>query len=345
MENKSISRRSFVRQSALGAGAVGLGPVRIKNEVQSLPREVVLAAFCNDGLKTDTSSEMAELVEEKLQSLLSSKPDIICLPEMFPYMGQVKENLSSDEQVEHSKSVLDRFSKLARQNNTYIICPVASQKDGKNYNSAVLLDRSGDVQGIYRKIHPTIGEMKAGFFPGESDPPVFKTDFGTIGVQICFDMRWDDGWNRLKTKGAEIIFWPSAFPGGKLINAMALQHQVILVSSTLKDPARICDITGEELSKTGRWQRNWTCSSVNLEKVGLHAWPYIRKFDDILKKYGPKIHIHYLHEEGHAVIESRSEDILVKDILEEFEIKTFAEHIDTADKAQKRVQKSGIESL
>jgi len=342
---KNITRRNFVKQSALGAGAVGLGPVRIKNEVQGLPGEVVLAAFCNDGLKTDTSSEMAELVEEKLQPLLSSKPDIICLPEMFPYMGQVKENLSSDEQVEHSTSVLDRFSKIARQNNTYIICPVATQKNGRNYNSAVLLDRSGNVVGIYRKIHPTIDEMKAGFFPGESDPPVFKTDFGTIGIQICFDMRWDDGWNKLKGKGAEIIFWPSAFPGGRLINAMALQHQVVLVSSTLKNPARICDINGEELSKTGRWQKNWTCSTVNLEKVGLHAWPYVKKFDDILKKYGPKIHIHYLHEEGHAVIESRSEDILVKDILEEFEIKIFTEHINTADKAQKQVQKSGIESL
>jgi predicted amidohydrolase len=240
---------------------------------------------------------------------------------------------------------LDRFSKLAKENNTYIVCPLATQKDGKNFNSAVLINRIGNVQGIYRKIHPTISEMEAGFSPGETDPPVFKTDFGMIGIQICFDMRWDDGWNRLKEKGAEIIFWPSAFPGGKLINAMALQHQVIVASSTLKDPARICDITGEELSKTGRWQKYWTCSTVNLEKVGLHAWPYVRMFDDIQKKYGPKIHIHYLHEEGHAVIESRSADVFVKDILEEFEIKPFFEHIQNADKAQKQAQKSGVESI
>ena len=50
-------------------------------------------------------------------------------------------------------------------------------------------------------------------------------------------------------------------------NAMALQHQVVVVSSTLKDPARICDTTGKELAKTGRWQKNWAYATVNMEKA------------------------------------------------------------------------------
>lgn len=75
-----------------------------------------------------------------------------------------------------------------------------------------------------------------------------------------------------------------------------------------------------------------------MKKVLLHTWPYVKRFKDIQKKYGRAVKITNLHEEEFSVIESLSPDIYVKDILEDFELKTFDEHIRSADEAQKRAR-------
>ncbi|MDX1285398.1 MAG: nitrilase-related carbon-nitrogen hydrolase, partial [Draconibacterium sp.] len=252
MENKNISRRSFVKKSAIGAGAVGMvSPFNQSGEmqpVQKLPREVYIASFCSSGLRAESPSQMVDIVEGKIQTVFPLKPDIICFPEIFPFFWTVNEKLTVPQQAEFSKSVIDRFLKLAKQNGSWMICPVVTEEAGKYYNAAVVIDRAGKYVGEYRKIHTTVEEMKDGISPGLSDPPVFDTDFGKIGIQICYDVRWDDGWNKLQEKGAEIIFWPSAFPGGQLLNSRALKHHAVIVSSTLKTLSKIVDIDGTDLT-------------------------------------------------------------------------------------------------
>lgn len=61
-----------------------------------------------------------------------------------------------------------------------------------------------------------VGVVSAGGLTrGPIDPPVFNTDFGVIGMRICFDFQFFDGFKRLGQKGAEIVFWPSAYCGGR----------------------------------------------------------------------------------------------------------------------------------
>ena len=88
--------------------------------------------------------------------------------------------------------------------------------------------------GEYRKMHPTIGEMERGISPGTLEPPVFHTDFGAVGAQICYDIEWDDGWQWLRKAGAEIVLWSSAFGGGQALNAIAQLNKYCIVSSTRK---------------------------------------------------------------------------------------------------------------
>jgi predicted amidohydrolase len=52
-----------------------------------------------------------------------------------------------------------------------------------------------------------------------------------------------------RKQGAEIIFFPSAFAAGQMINARAWKHKCVVVSSARKGTSKICDITGEELAK------------------------------------------------------------------------------------------------
>lgn len=187
---------------------------------------------------------------------------------------------------------------------------------------AVLFDREGNESGEYRKIYITEGEIEDGITPGAVDPPVFQTDFGKIGIQICYDIMWDDSWKKLREKGAEIIFWPSAFSGGKMVDAKAWQNMCVIVSSTWNANSKICDITGEVISETGKYNTNVVCAPVNLEKVFLHTWPDYKLFDEIERKYGRKVFITTWHEEEWSIIESRSPDVFVADILEEFNLRS-----------------------
>ena len=124
----------------------------------------------------------------------------------------------------------------------------------------------------------------------------------------------------LREQGAKIIFWPSAFDGGKQINMKALQNKCILVSSTWKNVSKACDISGETFAQTGIWEPNLYCAPINMEKVFLPAFDYLKECEDMTKKYGGKIKITIFHEEEWTIVEAVSPDISIKDIMNEYNL-------------------------
>ncbi len=338
-----MERRKFIRNSALGLGAGAtltsstMSSAVLNEELGDvkLPREVWIATFTLTKVEAETYEAMVEKVLGHMEDIVNYKPDIICLPEIFPFF-HISEKFSIEDVAEKPLGkITSKFAEFAKKHRTYIICPLYTVEDGKYYNAAVVIDREGKVLGEYRKMHNTIGEMAKGASPGLLDPPVFETDFGTIGIQICFDLEWNDGWEKLREKDAEIVFFCSAFSGGKAINTRAWQNKYCVVSSTLNGTAKICDISGDEIAKTGLWDEYWAIAPVNLEKAFLHTWPYCRKFKDIHAKYGRKVKITNFDEEEWSIIESLSPDIKVADILKEFSLKTYEEHIRNATDVQK----------
>jgi predicted amidohydrolase len=276
---------------------------------------------------------MVKKMFEILDQTMVYQPDIVCLPEVFA-TSNVSRKYSMDDNVKLSAEALEQFFEFSNIHNCYTVCPVYTSENGKIYNSAVFIDRRGKRMGEYRKIYLTEGEIENGLTPGPLRPPVFKTDFGIVGAQICFDVLYDDGWRKLRDQGAEVVFWPSAFGGGKMINARCWQNNYLLVSSTRKNISKICDVTGEEIAATGYWNNNLFCAPVNLEKAVLRIWPAVNRFRDINEKYGRKVRITVADEEGWAVIESLSPDVFVKDILNEFGLKTWKQTVNEAEMAQ-----------
>ncbi len=344
MQPKEISRRNFLGKTAATAGMVTIGsmgqamvPENRNEQSERLPREVWIASISQMNLKSSTSAEMVDKVIGCLNEVLVYKPDVVCLPEIFPFWGVEKE-YNASERVAESANALEKLASFSKRNHCYSVCPVYTSENGKSYNAAVIFDRKGEKIGEYRKAHLTEGEIESGLTPGLLDPPVFQTDFGVIGVQICFDMLWDDCWTILRDKGAEIVFYPTAFPAGRMVNGKAWQHKYVVVSSTCKNTAKICDITGEVIEQTGIWTPNHICAPVNLEKAFLHLWPYNRRFDEIQQRFGRKVRISIFHEEEWAIIESLSPEVKVQDILREYELKTHEEHTRSATTAQKKAR-------
>lgn len=340
MTRKHTSRRSFLKQSAFVTGAAAITPFNFHNRQPSqglgndkLPREIWIGGLSQMGLHTQSSRQMVEEMKEIIETTILYKPDILCLPELFP-TANIEEKQLLPENVEIGLEVLQEFSLLAATLHCYLICPVYTFENGKTYNSAVVFGRDGSRLGEYRKMHLTIDEIEGGLTPGPLNPPVFQGDFGKFGIQICFDMLWEDGWKKLRDQEAELVFWPSAYAGGRMVNFRAWQNKYAVASSTRHGTSKLCDISGETLAQTGRWDSNLYCTPYNLEKVLLHTWPFVEHFSGIRKKYGRKVRITNYHEEEWSVIESLSPDVFVKDILEEFNLKTHEQHTHDAEMAQ-----------
>lgn len=323
--SRRISRRKFLEATTIGATTIGLPGAIIQSEKSNAPDSSIvnIATVSLMDVEAEDAKEMVQKVLDIMKEIIPYRPDIICLPEIFAYAHTRSPYKLKDVAEKLPGSIVAPFMNFAKANKCYVICPTYTLHNGDAYISAVLLDRQGNIAGEYHKMRPAISELEMGVKPGKYDPPVFQTDFGIIGIQICFDIKYEEGWNTLKDKGAQIIFWPSAYAAGQEISSRAWRHQVYIVSSTQKDTSKICDITGEAIAKTGRWQRNWITAAVNLEKAFILTWPAVSLFPAIQKKYGSRLRLTTFSEEEWTIIESLDTSLKVADILKEYKLETM----------------------
>ncbi len=106
----------------------------------------------------------------------------------------------------------------AKKHNMVIVVPIYEEEmTGVYFNAAAVIDADGSYLGKYRKSHiPHVGGFWEKFFfkPGNSDWPVFKTAHCKLGVYICYDRHFPEGWRALALNGAEYIVNPSATVAG-----------------------------------------------------------------------------------------------------------------------------------
>jgi predicted amidohydrolase len=167
--------------------------------------------------------------------------DLIVLPETWRGQNDhTRESLAGP--------TLRELGKLAKRHSTYIVSPIDRIDGDERLNSAVLLDRNGQVVGIYDKVYPYWAELDhAQPVKVAKNIPVFETDFGRLGIAICFDVNFPELWQGLADRGAELVIWPSAYSAGSSLQAHAINHHYYVVSSTHLGDCQVFDITGEKI--------------------------------------------------------------------------------------------------
>jgi predicted amidohydrolase len=172
--------------------------------------------------------------------------DLVLLGEYF--MARGKEKLA--ENAIRLDEVVPRIAACAKRHDCYLVVPLVLREDGSTErysNAALLMGRDGKVAGIYRKVHPTTDLkyelLEGGMTPG-TDFPVFDCDFGRIGIQICFDVCYSDGWETLAKKGAEIVFLPSETPQTVRPSNYALQNRYYVVSACPRNHSAVYNPIG-----------------------------------------------------------------------------------------------------
>lgn len=144
----------------------------------------------------------------------------ICFQELFygPYFGITQDPKYYDYAEPADGPVVTRFAALAADLGLVMVLPIYEEEQpGVYYNTAVVVDADGSVVGKYRKNHlPHVEKFWEKFYfrPGNLGYPVFRTAIGTIGVYICYDRHFPEGWRELGLGGAQIVFNPNATKPG-----------------------------------------------------------------------------------------------------------------------------------
>lgn len=144
----------------------------------------------------------------------------ICFQELFygPYFGITEEAKYYRLAESADGPIVTRFAALAAELNMVMILPIYEEDmPGVYYNTAVVIDADGSIAGKYRKMHiPHVDKFYEKFYfrPGNMGWPVFDTAIGRIGVTICYDRHFPEGWRMLGLGGAQIVFNPNASKPG-----------------------------------------------------------------------------------------------------------------------------------
>ncbi len=202
---------------------------------------------------TDNLRRFGELFE-KMQ-MAGEHPDLVVFPENFLTRGCRNLTLSQGAQTVPGP-LTDFLGKWARKLHTNIVTSLWRTDNRHYYNTAVVIDRSGQLIGTYDKVHLTVNESKN--MTAGRNYPVFELDFGKLGVLICWDLWFPEAARELRLGGAEIIAYPIAATGNPknwdiIWPARCLDNQLYLATAISGDnpcPARVIDPAGDVLAET-----------------------------------------------------------------------------------------------
>jgi predicted amidohydrolase len=367
MRNKKLTRRGFLGAAA-GVGLGGLAlpafPVKLSAESGTVshtsnscaeywenrrstsnqpPRKVIVGTVMQPfwgkypGLekRLQQLTKIVDRLQAQSQKQYGRGLDLVVLPETA-ISGEGKNTGDvMDWSYPLEGLVGETFARKARQHGCYIVATLFLLEDKTTKlcsNAAVLFGRQGEVVGIYRKAHPVVdldnGSMEHGVASGKEEP-VFACDFGKLGIQICFDINFDYGWEELARKGAEIVVWPTQSPGTTTPSSRAMRNSYYIVSSTWRNNASIFDPTGKIVS-----QVKWTPSVGSLESVGdrsltdnilvqeidlsysIIGWsPTLGNGEAFTKAFGDKAGFRYYEDDDRGIFWSNDPHMTVRQML------------------------------
>ena len=176
---------------------------------------VVRAALVQETWTGDKES-MIKVHEDRAREAKEQGAQVVCFQELFygPYFCQVQDATYYEYAESIPGPTTERFQELARELEMVMVLPMYEQEQpGVLFNTAAVVDADGTYLGKYRKNHlPQVKGFWEKFYfrPGNLGYPVFETAVGKVGVYICYDRHFPEGWRALGLNGAEIVFNPSA---------------------------------------------------------------------------------------------------------------------------------------
>jgi N-carbamoylputrescine amidase len=142
--------------------------------------------------------------------------NIILLQELFqsPYFCiEYDEKIFHLAQTFENNKVLKEMSELCKELNVVLPISYFERSNNAYFNSVAVINSDGTILGNYRKSHipDAPGYLEKYYFnPGNTGFKVWDTNFGKIGIGICWDQWFPEAARIMALKGADILFYPTA---------------------------------------------------------------------------------------------------------------------------------------
>ncbi|MBS3787957.1 carbon-nitrogen hydrolase family protein [Candidatus Bipolaricaulota bacterium] len=254
----------------------------------------------------DKSANLAK-VEKIFEEEKTNDIDFLVLPEMFncPYEAEK----FADYAEEIPGPTTDLLSRLASEHGVYIVGgSMPERSGGKVYNTSPVLNPTGNIIGVHRKIHlfqvnypGRIQFDESKYLEGGNEQTVLETEFGSIGIAICYDLRFPELLRGMAKAGSRIIFLPAAFNTTTgpahwkpVLRTRAIDNQTFVVAAS---PARnresnyrayghslVVDPWGEVLIEAGVGEEKLAIE-LDLEKI-----EEVRKRLPLLESLRPEVY-------------------------------------------------------
>jgi predicted amidohydrolase len=179
-----------------------------------------------------------------LEEAARSGADLVALPEVWPCQGSAQQVRAAAEPIPGNRT--DAMADVARTHEMWVHGGSVLELDGDRvFNTSVLFDRSGELVAMYRKIHlfdadpPGAVPSRESLVYSAGDQVVTaETEFGRVGLSICYDVRFPELYRTLAVQGATIFFVPAAFRyetgvdhWDVLLRARAIEDQAFVIAA------------------------------------------------------------------------------------------------------------------
>jgi predicted amidohydrolase len=200
-------------------------------------------ALCQANCGEDADANRRQ-VGELLERAAASQVDLAALPEVWPLQGSAPRVRAAAEPVPGPRT--DWLAEVARRHRMWVHGGSVLERDGyRVFNTSVLFDRDGELVATYRKIHlfdadpPGAVPSRESFLYAAGDQVVtVETEFGRVGLSICYDVRFPELYRSLAVAGATVFFVPAAFRyetgvdhWDVLVRARAIEDQAFVIAA------------------------------------------------------------------------------------------------------------------
>lgn len=262
-------------------GEVFFRDAELRETEPPAPRKVRLASVNHRPRGTKSPEENLQRFAKIVDEAAGRKADIVCLPEGVTVVGNGRKYAEVAEAIPGPST---RFlGECAARNKVWIVAGLYERDGTRIHNTAVLLGRDGKLAGKYRKVCLPDEEIEGGITPGR-DYPVFDTDFGRVGMMICWDVHFPEVARELSARGAEVIFLPIWGGNEVLTKARATENQVYVVASGYDFKTGIFDKAGQRIADASK-DPEVVVAEVDLnERV---VWPWLGEWRARIWREGP----------------------------------------------------------
>jgi predicted amidohydrolase len=264
--------------------------------------------------------------ERQLNAVLPDRPDLIVLPECCDQPskpGQTTEWLYEFYRYRGTR-IADFFAAVAKANRCYIAySAMVEASDGTFRNATWLIDRSGDICGVYHKNFLTIQQKSTSSTLYGKEATVIETDFGRVACAICFDLNFTELLDQYVQQKPDLILFPSAYHGGLMQGYWAYTCRAYFAAAVwAPNPSSIVSPLGETIAQTTT-NYSYVTETVNLDCAVVHQDYNIPRLQAMKQKYGPKVRIHDPGRLGAILIASETDECTIAQMIEEFDVETL----------------------